>query len=69
MKSWYSRNYLGKEFAIFLESDMKRIDFLRLQSALESVSVQLQELNSFIENGFQNKTGKIHTSLNVERER
>ncbi len=69
MKSWYSRNYLGKEFAIFLESDMKRIDFLRLQSALESVSVQLQELNSFIENGFQNKTGKIHTSLNEERER
>ncbi len=68
MKNWYSKEYLGREFDRFLESDMKQIDFLRLQSALQSVSVQLQELNSFIANGFQNKIGRTHTRQNEVKE-
>ncbi len=59
-KSWYSRQYLGKAFDRFLNSEMKSNDFLLLQQELLSVSVQLQELNSFIENGLRSKTGKIH---------
>ncbi len=61
MKNWYSRLYLGRSFDKFLDSEMKQIDFLRLQSELQSVSVQLQELNSFIASGYPSKIGGIHT--------
>ena len=68
MNNWYSRDYLGRAFDRFLESKMKQTDFLRLQSELESVSVQLQQLNSFIASGYPNKIGKTRTKANVERE-
>ncbi len=69
MKNWYSRQYLGKSFDRFLNSDMNMTDFLQLQEELQSVSVQLQELNSFIESGSRNKIGKILTKANVAKER
>ncbi len=69
VEHWYSREYLGRHFDKFLESDMKPIDFLQLQQELQLVSVQLQELNSFIANGYQSKTGRIHISRNEERAR
>jgi len=62
MKSWYSRQYLGRSFDKFLKSEMNLSDFLLLQQELSQVSVQLQELNSFIANGSQNKIGATHTS-------
>ncbi len=66
--SWYSRQYLGKAFNRFLESKMKLKDFTLLQSELLSVSVQLQELNNFIESGSRNKIGGIRTKASVEKE-
>ncbi len=60
MRNWYSREYLGKQFDKFLNSDMNSTDILHLQEELRLVSEQLQLSNSFIENGFQNKTGRIH---------
>ncbi len=59
---WYSRSYLGRSFDKFLKSEMKLNDFMLLQEELQRVSVQLQQLNNFIENGLQNKTGKIRIS-------
>ncbi len=68
MKSWYSRHYLGKSFDRFLSSEMKLSDFTRLQEELQRVSVQLQELDSFIENGSRNRTGKTRTRIEEVRE-
>ncbi len=67
VEHWYSREYLGKAFDKFLESDMKQNDFLLLQQELQLVSVQLQELNNFIASGYQSKTGRIHISRNEVR--
>ncbi len=68
MNNWYSRHYLGRSFDKFLESEMKLKDFMLLQEELQSVSVQLQELSSFIESGSRNKTGRIRTRLNEVKE-
>ncbi len=67
MKNWYSREFLGRSFDRFLKSDMKQTDFLQLQSELQSVSVQLRELNSFIESGSLSRTGKTHTKPKEEK--
>ncbi len=68
MKNWYSKSYLGRAFDKFLDSEMNLKDFTRLQEELQSVSVQLRELNSFIESGSQNKTGRTLTKPNVAKE-
>ncbi len=65
--NWYSRQYLGKSFDKFLNSDMNMTDFLQLQEALQSVSVQLRELNSFIESGSRNKIGRTRISQREEK--
>ncbi len=68
MKNWYSREYLGRSFDNFLDSEMTPKDFMQLQQALQRVSVQLLELNSFIESGFLSKTGRIHIKLSEGKE-
>ncbi len=67
MKNWYSKNYLGRSFDKFLNSDMNMTDFLQLQEELRQVSVQLRLLDSFIKSGSRNKTGKTHTKVNEEK--
>ncbi len=68
MKNWYSRLYLGRSFDIFLASELKQKDFMRLQSELQSVSEQLLELNSFIASGYPNKIGGIHIKRKEAKE-
>ncbi len=68
MKNWYSKNYLGRSFDKFLDSDMNTTDFLQLQQELRLVSVQLQLLNNFIKNGSRNKTGRTHIKQNELKE-
>jgi len=65
---WYSRSYLGRHFDKFLESEMTLTDFMLLQAELQSVLVQLQESKRFTENGFRNRTGRIHIKPSAERE-
>ncbi len=65
--NWYSRQYLGKSFDKFLNSDMNMTDFLQLQEALQQVSVQLRELNSFIANGSRSRIGKTHIRPREEK--
>ncbi len=66
---WYSRQYLGRYFDRFLESEMNSKDFQRLQAELQRVLVQLRESNSFTASGYPNKIGKIRTRQNEEKEK
>ncbi len=66
---WYSRQYLGRSFDIFLKSKMNLKDFTLLQQELQQVLVQLQESNNFIESGYPNKIGKTHTRQKEEKEK
>ncbi len=68
MKSWYSREYLGRAFDRFLDSEMSLNDFMLLQQELQLVSEQLQALKHFIESGYQSKTGRIHIRQNEQKE-
>ncbi len=66
---WYSRQYLGRSFDIFLKSKMNLKDFMLLQQELQQVLVQLQESSNFTKSGLQNKIGETHIRQREEKEK
>ncbi len=66
--NWYSRDYLGKHFDRFLNSEMNLTDFMQLQEVLQQVLVQLQQSRAFIESGYPNKIGKTRIRVEEVRE-
>ena len=65
---WYTREYLGRYFDRFLDSEMSLTDFMRLQEELQRVLVQLQESRSFIASGSLNRIGGTPIRPREERE-